>query len=129
MKRYIKRAVFCGLLLNVVSLTGCAIFNNLFAYQSTAEYVESVFKRQNAISTQVMMLPETELDAEDYEELLQAEAKMQRDCKLLNDYAVKEMDRESTSLSFKKQVRDSAEGCDLSIEDVESLLEDFDLDE
>lgn len=99
----------------------------MFGYQSTAEYVESVFKRQNAISTQVMMLPETELNAEDYEALLQAEAQMQKDCKLLNEYALKEMDNESTTLMFKKQVKDSAEGCDLSIQEVEELLDDLDL--
>ncbi|NOQ34842.1 MAG: hypothetical protein GQ569_03000 [Methylococcaceae bacterium] len=127
-KRSLKRYAFYGVLLSLNGLTGCAVFNEIFEYESTAEYVESVFKRQNAISTQVMMLSGTELEADEYEELLQAEAKMQQDCKLLNDYAVKEMDRESTSLLFKKQVKDSAEGCDLSIEEVESLLEDFDLD-
>ncbi len=120
---------FCALLLATNALTGCAVFHDVFGYQSTAEYVESVFKRQNAISTQVMMLPETELEPDDYDELLKAEVQMQKDCKLLNDYAVKEMNNESTSLMFKKQVRDSAEGCDDSVQEVEELLEDFDLDE
>lgn len=123
----VKYYRFCVTLLAANALTGCAVFHDVFGYQSTAEYVESVFKRQNAISTQVMMLPETELEPEDYDELLKAEAQMQKDCKLLNDYAVKEMNNESTSLMFKKQVRDSAEGCDDSIQEVEELLEDFDL--
>jgi hypothetical protein len=116
-----------GLSLN--GLTACAVVNDLVGYTSTAEYVESVFKRQNAISTQVMMLPDTELSTENYETLLKAESTMQRDCQLLNDYARKEINQESISLLFKKQVKDSAKGCDLSIEIVESLLEDFDIDE
>ncbi len=112
----------CYLLL--LSLNSCATFG----YASTAEYVESIFKRQNAMSTLIMMLPDSELSAKDYDTLLQTEAKMQQDCQLLNDYAVKEMNHESTSLLFKKRVKDSAENCDLSVDEVESLLDDFDIE-
>ena len=121
----IKRFGFYGLVLSLSNLTACATLG----YQNTAEYVESVFKRQNAISTLVMMLADDELSAEEYELLLQAEAKMQQDCKLLNEIARKEINNESSNLLFKKRVSDSVEGCELSIEVVESLLEDFDLDE
>lgn len=109
----------------IVSLTlnGCATFG----YTSTADYVEAVFRRQNAIATQVMMLTDIELSTEDEDELLQAETQMLQNCRLLNAYAVKEMNHESTSLLFKKRVKDSAESCDESVDEIESLLDDFDL--
>ncbi|MDQ7090992.1 MAG: hypothetical protein Q9M50_10170 [Methylococcales bacterium] len=118
---HLKSSALCLLLLNV---TGCASFG----YISTADYVEAVFKRQNSFSAQIMMLTDDQLSAEDYDILLQAESKMQQACQLLNDYAVKEMNHESTGLLFKKRVKDSAENCDLSADDVEDLLDDFDLD-
>lgn len=125
----LKSYNFCLLALSLNGLNACAMINDIFGYHNTAEYIESVFKRQNAISSQVMMLPDTELSSENYEILLHAEAKMQQDCQLLNQYAVKEINQESTSLVFKKQVKDSAVGCDLSIEKVESLLDNFEIDE
>ena len=118
----LKSYSICLLLL---TLEGCATFG----YTSTAEYVEAIFKRQNAMATQVMMLTDIEFSAEDEEELLQAETQMLQDCRLLNAYAVKEMNHESTSLLFKKRVKDSAEGCDESVDELESLLDDFDLDD
>jgi len=117
----LKCLSFC-LLLSL--LNGCATFG----YASTADYVESVFKRQNAISTLIMMLSDSDLSAKDYDSLLQTEAKMQQACRLLNSYAIKEMSHESTSLLFKKQVKDSAENCEASTDDVESLLDDLDIE-
>ncbi len=114
-----------GLCLLLFTLNGCATFG----YTSTADYVEAVFKRQNAITTQVMMLTDIALSAEDEAELMQVEAQMQQDCRLLNAYAIKEMNHQSTSLLFKKRVKDSAEACDESVDELESLLDDFDLND
>jgi hypothetical protein len=120
----LKRIVFCGFLVFTGSggVTGCSLFQDIWEQDTIAEYGESVFRRQNLISSQVMMLSETDLSAENTQKLQQAESQMQKDCRLLNEYASREMDKESIDLLFQKQVRDSIKSCDLSIQNVEALL-------
>jgi hypothetical protein len=76
-----------------------------------------------------MLLPETELSAENYQKLQQAESQMQKECKLLNEYATREMDKAHIDLLFQKQVRDSISGCDASIQGIETLLNQLGIDE
>ncbi len=100
------------------------------SYQSRVDYGTSVFKRQNALSTEIMMIDdEMLLSKEDMDELLEVEMEMQQACRLLNEYALKEMDHEPISLLFKKQANDSVDDCAESISDVESLLEDVEIDD
>jgi hypothetical protein len=116
------------LLMSLQMLTACTVFGEVLAYQSTVEYVESIFKQQNALSAEIMMLSdESGILADDLDELLEEEAVMLKECRLLNEYAIKEMNHEAISLFFKKRVKDSVEDCADSIEDVESLLEDLEI--
>jgi hypothetical protein len=120
---FLKRMYLCSFLLTGGQfLTGCALFQDWMNSESLAEYGESVFKRQNLITSQIMLLPETQLSGAQSQKLQQAEAKMHQDCKLLNDYAVREMDNANIDLVFKKKVRDSIESCDFSIQQIENTL-------
>ena len=69
-----------------------------------------------------MMMSESELSQINYQKLQQAEAQMQKDCKLLNEYAVREMDKTSIDLLFQQQVKESVNDCDVSIQKMEALL-------
>ncbi|MCK5925578.1 MAG: hypothetical protein KAG10_06780 [Methylococcales bacterium] len=100
------------------------------SYKTRADYGKSVFKRQNALSTEIMMIDgEMLLSEDDMDELLDEEAEMQKACRLLNDYALKKINKESISLLFKKRANDSIEDCADSIGNVESLLEDLEIDD
>ena len=100
------------------------------SYQSRVDYGERVFKRQNALSTEIMMIDDESLLSEaDMEALLEVETEMQHACRLLNDYALKEMNREPISLLFKKRANESVDDCAESIGEVESLLEDVEIDD
>lgn len=126
----LKRVIFCGLLALTGSefLTGCSLFQDIWEQDSIAEYGESVFRRQNLITSQIMM-SEVELSAANTQKLQQAETQMQKDCKLLNEYASREMDNASMDLLFQKQVRDSIPGCDASIQKIEVLLKQLKIKE
>lgn len=123
----LKRTIFCGLLIfsSTGFLTGCSLFQDMWEQDAISEYGESVFRRQNLVTSQVMMLSESELSAQDSKKLQQAESKMQTDCKLLNEYATREMDKASIDLLFQKRVRDSIKGCDLSIQTMEATLKEL----
>lgn len=127
----LKRAVFLGLLfVNTTVLTACSLFQDIWHQDEIAEYGESVFRRQNLITSQIMMLSEeSKLSVADSQKLQQAEAQMQKDCKLLNEYATREMENTNIDLLFKKQVKDSIQGCDLSIQKMESLLKELNIKE
>ena len=116
------------LLFTIISsqiLSGCTLFSAAL----NRDYIESVFKRQNAISSHIMLISETELSKTDYEKLLQAESEMQRECRLLNQAAQESMDQQDSNLRFKKQVTDSVEDCNASLQEVESFLENLNIEE
>ncbi|MCK5897662.1 MAG: hypothetical protein KAG06_01155 [Methylococcales bacterium] len=114
------------LLFSLSSLSACTVMS----YKTRADYGKSVFKRQNALSTEIMMIDgEMLLSEDDMDELLDEEAEMQKACRLLNDYALKKINKESISLLFKKRANDSIEDCADSIGNVESLLEDLEIDD
>jgi C-terminal processing protease CtpA/Prc len=110
--------IFSGNLL----VSGCSLLGDLWQQDEIAEYGETVFRKQNLLTSQVMMLSESELSEQNQQRLQQAEARMQEDCKLLNEYATREMDAENIDLLFRKQVKDSIKGCDMSIQKMEATL-------
>jgi hypothetical protein len=126
-----KRNIICGLLFFSASevLTGCSLFQDMWQQDSIAEYGEAVFRRQNLITSQIMMLSDSDVSEENLQKLQQAEARMQKDCKLLNEYATREMDKSNIDLLFKKQVRDSIKNCDVSIQQIENTLNELGIKE
>lgn len=125
MNATLTRGLFCGLSLFCGSavLTGCSLISDLWNQDSIAQYGEVTFRKQNLVTSQVMMLLEdSDLSPENAKKLHTAEAKMQTECKLLNESATREMDKIASDLTFQKQVRDSISGCDASIQSIQSLL-------
>ncbi|WP_150048304.1 MULTISPECIES: hypothetical protein [Methylomonas] len=90
-------------------------------FDSFAAYAESVFRRQNELSSRLMMLSASNL-LQDTEQLDDAEHAMNDACHLLTEYAERENAGESISLMFKRQVKDSIEVCDLQIHQLEQML-------
>ncbi len=131
MNSTLKRTLFCGLAIFCAGefLTGCSLISDIWQQDTIAEYGEKVFRKQNLITSQVMMLSESDLSPKNSQKLQQAESKMQKDCKLLNEYASREMDKATIDLLFQKQVRDSISGCDASIQSIQLLLEQLGLKE
>lgn len=87
-----------------------------------SSYAESVFRRQNEISSKLMMLNDNE-QLGDNQDLEDGETSMIEACHLLNDYAEQDGNGDSMSWSFKAKVQSSIEGCDNSIKRIEVLLE------
>ena len=125
MNTTLKRSLFCGFSLFCASefLTGCSLVSDMWNQDSIAQYGEATFRKQNLVTSQVMMLLEdSDLSPENTQKLRNAEAKMQTECKLLNESATREMDKITSDLVFQKRVRDSISGCDASIQSVQGLL-------
>ena len=102
---------------------GCAELQSIGNNDEIAEYAEAVFRRQNAVTSRIMMSMDDELNNDI--RLQQAEVAMYDACKLLNEYSSKEMDGETMGVLFKRKVRASIEGCDESIKQVELLLVNY----
>jgi len=113
---------YAGFLLVFSHLTGCALIADFWQQDALAAQGEAVFRRQNEITSQVMLLSETELSAPELQKLQHAEARMQQDCQLLNDYARRAIEDESMDLSFQQQVKNSIQGCEASIQKIEATL-------
>ena len=113
----------------IISITsGCATFpvnetspNHL----SLKEQVEELFRRQNNAASEVMMLSLDETDNEEFEELSDAELKMQNACTALNEYAVRSRDQLSLGFFLQQRVLSEIDLCDDATQIVESLLRDF----
>ncbi len=122
-KIHCKSLIFIGWIIFFSNgLTGCSLLADLWQQDEIAVYGETVFRKQNLITSQVMMLSEGELSEQNLQKLQQAEAQMPKDCKLLNEYATREMDAVSIDLAFRRQVKESIKGCDISIQRIEATL-------
>lgn len=85
-------------------------------------YVESVFKLQNQLTSQVMMIAVSGEEYEDYDELLLAEQQMREACEPLNEYAVKEIEGSRIGFFLRRRVEKSANACERSAIKVGNLL-------
>ena len=120
---------FPGLKLMFITLmlSGCAMpfFGGYGAHGQTREefsrYVESVFRLQNSMTSEIMALLETD-DAKNYVALLQAEQHMQEKCASLNEYASRDIDGLSISFFLRRRVEKSAIDCEQAAQKVKSLL-------
>ncbi len=106
---------------------GCAISSPSQYWDSTFSFsghAEDVFRRQNKMTSEILMMSEEDVDEEKYSQLLRAEQNLQAACKLLNEYAVRERDGLETGFVFKREVKNSIEMCEKSIEEAKSVLDD-----
>jgi hypothetical protein len=86
-----------------------------------AEYGESIFKRQNLVTQQFMLL-EDDLSVTEQERLSEAELQMYSACRLLNEAANREMEGKKISIYFQGQVRNSLKACDKSVKNMELII-------
>jgi hypothetical protein len=120
---------FPGLMLMSVTLmlSGCAIpfFGGYGASGQTREefsrYVESVFRLQNSMTSEIMEFMETD-DKSNHDDLLQAEQHMQEACGPLNEYASRESEGLNIGFFLSRRVEKSAIDCEHAALKVKSLL-------
>jgi hypothetical protein len=84
-------------------------------------YVESVFRLQNSMTSEIMLLLEND-NFKNHEALLEAEQHMQQVCGPLNEYASRDMDGLSIGLLLRRSVEKSAMDCEQAAQKVKSLL-------
>jgi len=112
-----------GILLGVATaLVGCAsVPPGAGKHVSFSDYAEAVFRHQNEVSNRLLMINDTEQSPETVE-FQQAEEAMDSACQLLNEYAERENDGESSSWRFQARVQDSIQICDNCVQRMELLL-------
>ena len=104
-------------------LSGCSITSKaLNSKERISIYAESLFKRQNSLTQQLMMMSEEDMTLADEEIIFQAELQMHDACHLLNEYADREMEGKGMSVFFRTQVKNSLNTCEESVKNMESVL-------
>lgn len=115
-------------LLITVALSGCTVpffggyGENGQTSEEFARYVESVFKLQNSMTSQIMALADSDDKPANLDVLLQSEQRMQKKCEALNEYAARDSDGLSTGLLLQNRVAQSAKDCEMSAKEVQALL-------
>ena len=114
----------------VLFLSGCSMpFGGGYGSQGRsreefAKYVEEVFKQQNHITSQIMILLES-INPKQQQTITKAEQHMQEVCSPINEYASRDIDGLNIGFSLRRRVEKSAENCDKAAQEVESLLKNF----
>jgi hypothetical protein len=115
-------------LATVVCLQGCAPFMT-WGYgpdgQTREEFerrVEAAFKLQNKMTSEVMVIQSDGSDTQYHAPIIQAEQVMEKNCSYLNEYASRDIDGLSKSLSLLRHVENSVVACEASARKVEALL-------
>jgi hypothetical protein len=88
-----------------------------------AEHVEEVFRLQNQMTSEVMMLLESD-QAKKPETLIQAEQHMRQVCVDLNEYASRDIDGLSIGFFLSRRVEKSAVDCEQAALAIKPLLEE-----
>lgn len=126
-KWYSKPVNVRGLILISITLSGCSLpFFGGYGGQGMSRdefsrYVEGVFRLQNSITSELMLLPESD-DTKKHEAILQAEQHMQEACAPLNEFVSRESDGLSNGLFLRRRVEKSAIDCERKAQEVKSLL-------
>jgi hypothetical protein len=108
-------------------ISGCAVpfFGGYGANGQSLEefehHVEEIFRLQNQMTSEVMMLLEND-EAKNPEALMQAEQHMQRVCADLNEYVSRDIDGLSSGLFLRRRVEKSAIDCEQAAMAIKPLL-------
>ncbi|MGR8940239.1 MAG: hypothetical protein ACU83V_05590 [Gammaproteobacteria bacterium] len=87
-----------------------------------AHYVEEVFRFQNRMASEVMMLTTSD-EGGNFGALLRSEQRMQDVCRPLNEFVSRDIDGLGTSLALQRKVVKTTMDCDHAAHEVETLLE------
>jgi len=112
-----NKILFSMVLVLAALNNACSLVEAVTHRQALSDYAEALFRRQNELTTVIMMLPE-ENDA-----VYQAEMDMHTACKLLNDYARLTMEGKNASILFQRKVKNSLPACDVAIQKLETILD------
>lgn len=85
-------------------------------------YVEQVFRLQNRLTNEVMLLSLRSEDLDRFEDIFSAENRMHELCNPLNEYVVKSMDDQSAGFLLMRRVEKAAVPCERAALQVEALL-------
>lgn len=116
-----------GLLMTII-LSGCSLpflggyGENGQTREEFTRYVESVFKLQNSMTSEIMGLADSDDKPANMDALLQAEQAMQKKCEALNEYAALDSEGSSASLVLQNRVAQSAKECEKAAKDLQILL-------
>lgn len=108
-------------------ISGCAVpfFGGYGANDQSREefarHVEEVFRLQNQMTSEVMMLLENDA-AKSPDALMQAEQHMQQVCADLNEYASRDIDGLSIGIFLSRRVEKSAIDCEQAALAIKPLL-------
>ncbi len=108
-------------LLLMAMMPACSLVDAVTHEQELTVYAENLFRRQNELTSQLMMLDSL---SDDDNEIYQAELRMHEACKLLNDFAQYQMEGKSIGILFKRRVKNSLPECDEAIQELEECIED-----
>jgi hypothetical protein len=124
--RLIKLRHFLARIIMITPLTGCALLGGYGAKGQSKDdfvrYVEQVFRLQNKMTSEIMVLSDNEDVAQQYPNLSQAEQQMQKMCADLNEYVSRDLDGLRTGILLRRRVEKSALDCEKSAHAVETLL-------
>jgi hypothetical protein len=118
-----------SLIISAIALliSGCTVpfFDGYGAnHQSLDDFkrhVEEIFRLQNQMSSEVIMLIESD-DQNKHENLVQAEQKMEQTCADLNEYASRDIDGLNISLILQRRIEKSAIACEQAAMSIKQLL-------
>lgn len=108
-------------------LTGCSQWQSgsFNEPQNFAAYAESVFRRQNNVTSHIMMLTVDDVGEPDvFDDLLAAEKTMQQACADLITYAQASQTENSTSLLQRIRAGKAINACAQATDSLENLLKD-----
>jgi hypothetical protein len=104
-------------------LSGCSISRNVLnSKERISVYAEALFKRQNILTQQLMLLSDEDMTLADEETVFQAELQMHDGCHLLNEYANREMEGKKMNVFFRRRVKNSFKACEEGVKNMESVL-------
>ncbi|WP_051040420.1 MULTISPECIES: hypothetical protein [Methylomicrobium] len=115
------------ILMLIALLTGCAwpwagnLSGTGLSKKEFARYVEEVFRFQNRMTSEVMMLTATD-EGNDFSGLLKSEQRMQLVCAPLNEYVSRDIEGLGSGLGLQRQVAKTAFDCDRAAHEVDRLL-------
>ena len=122
----VKRATLSqlGVMVSFMIVTGCSLpflryGENGLSQDQFADYVESVFRLQNSVTSELMLLDSDERQTV----LLQAEQMMRTDCAALNEYATRDSDGLTIGLALSRRVAQSVAQCEKAALHLKLLLE------
>jgi hypothetical protein len=108
-------------------ISGCAVpflggyGANGQSLEAFEHHVEEVFRLQNQMTSEVMMLLESD-EAKKPEALMQAEQHMQQICADLNEYVSRDIDGLSSGFFLRRRVEKSAIDCEQAALAIKPLL-------